>query len=141
MLLLVHAGASVYMAGLIWFVQVVHYPLMKHVGDADYQAYHHLHMRLTTWVVGPPMLAELICAVWIVANPPHGLPLWMGWAGLALLALVWASTFFWQVPRHRELERGFDARAHRRLVRSNGVRAVGWSLRGVIALSMIAAVG
>ena len=31
-LLLIHAAATLYMAGLIWFVQLVHYPLMANVG-------------------------------------------------------------------------------------------------------------
>ena len=31
-LLLVHAASTLFMAGVIWFVQVVHYPLMASVG-------------------------------------------------------------------------------------------------------------
>lgn len=31
-LLLVHAAVTLYMTGVIWFVQVVHYPLFSCVG-------------------------------------------------------------------------------------------------------------
>ncbi len=32
-LLILHAGATLYMAGVIWFVQIVHYPLFSRVGQ------------------------------------------------------------------------------------------------------------
>ena len=57
MLLLIHAGATLYMTGLIWFVQVVHYPLMARVGEDGFAEYEKHHQRLTTWVVAPPMAA------------------------------------------------------------------------------------
>ena len=33
LLLLLHAGATFFMCGLIWFVQIVHYPLFAQVGS------------------------------------------------------------------------------------------------------------
>ncbi len=38
-LLAIHAGCALFMAGLIWFVQVVHYPLFDQVGKAEFTAY------------------------------------------------------------------------------------------------------
>lgn len=136
-LLLFHAAATLYMAGLIWFVQVVHYPLMGKVGAEGYPDYQHAHERLTTWAVGPPMLMELICALWLVVAPPAGVAPWLAYTGLALVTALWLSTAFLQVPRHRELESGFNDASHRRLVQSNWLRTVAWSLRGVLALWMI----
>ncbi len=137
MLLLIHAGATLYMTGLIWFVQVVHYPLMARVGSEGFTEYEKHHQRLTTWVVGPPMLVELATAIWLLIAPPAGVDLWMTNAGLAMVVLLWLSTAFLQVPQHRKLESGFDPAAHRLLVRSNWLRTVLWSLRGVLALWMI----
>ncbi len=132
-LLLVHAATTLFMAGLIWFVQVVHYPLFAHVGAAGFAAYERLHSRNTTWVVGPPMLVELGTAILValsVGNP-------LSWAGLALLAVIWGSTWALQVPAHVRLERGFDAATHRRLVNSNWVRTLAWSARSVIAIVLL----
>jgi len=137
LLILIHASATLFMTGLIWFVQVVHYPLMVNVGAVGFKDYETHHQRLTTWVVGPAMLVELTCAAWLVIQPIEGIPIWMVFTGLALLILIWLSTGFLQVPRHRELERGFDATAHRRLVRSNWIRTVGWTLRSAGAVCMI----
>lgn len=139
-ILLIHAAATLFMTGLIWFVQVVHYPLMARVGADGFQDYEAHHQRLTTRVVGPAMFIELGCAVWLVVDPVPGLPGWMAYVGLALLAVIWLSTVCLQVPRHKELERGFNIKAHRRLVNSNWLRTVAWSSRVVLALWMIAAV-
>ena len=115
-----HLAATAFMTGLIWFVQVVHYPLFSAVAAEGYAAYQKRHMTLTTIVVAPGMLVELAAALWIlaIALPAGGAPAALAIAGAALLAAIWGSTFFVQVPCHGRLAEGFDARAHRRLVRS-----------------------
>jgi len=135
----IHALVTVYLAGLVWFVQIVHYPLMARVGDDDFPRYERAHSERTSLVVAPPMLIELACAIWLAAAPPPGVGRPGALAGLALVAVLWASTFFIQVPCHRRLERGFDAAAHRRLVQTNWVRTAAWSLRAVLAVGMVAA--
>lgn len=133
-LLLVHAGATVAMVGLVWFVQLVHYPLFAHVGRDGFARYEAQHARRTTWLVAPLMLVEAATALVLLAADPSLLTV----AGAALLGIVWLSTALVQVPLHGRLERGFDAEAHRRLVRSNAVRTAAWTGRAVIALALLA---
>lgn len=125
----VHVAATAAMTGLIWFVQVVHYPLMARVGAEGFAAYERAHTRRTSWVVMPLMTVELATAVALVV--PGAGPLAIQWAAanVAALAGIWAVTFFVSVPCHRRLERGWDAAAHRRLVRANWVRTALWSGR------------
>ena len=58
------------MVGLIWFVQIVHYPLFSAVGERGYTAYQIQHMNLTGAVVGPPMVIEALTALWLALSPP-----------------------------------------------------------------------
>jgi uncharacterized membrane protein len=136
-IVLLHLAATALMTGIIWFVQVVHYPLMALVGRDGYPAYQAAHARRTTYVVMPPMLVEMATGVWLALRPPPSFPAAAAWAGLALLAVVWLSTFFLQVPEHGRLERGFDADAHRRLVRGNWIRTAAWTLRGILVLACV----
>jgi len=140
-LLAVHAGATLMMAGLIWFVQVVHYPLFAQVGAGGFTAYEARHMRLTGWVVGPLMLAEAATTAWIAVRPPAGVAPAAAWLGLAMAAALWATTGLVQAPLHRRLARGFDARLHGILVRSNWTRTALWSGRGVLSLVMLLQAG
>ena len=132
----VHLVATLVMVGVIWFVQVVHYPLFAAVGAADSRAYAAEHGRRTTWVVAAPMLAELGTGLALVWRRPAVMPAAWAWLGVALLAAVWASTAGLQVPRHAELAAGFDARAHRRLVRGNWLRTAAWTARGVLVAAV-----
>jgi hypothetical protein len=136
-LLLVHAAATLFMVGAIWFVQVVHYPLFARVGRPDYSAYSIRHTRLTGLVVGPPMLLEAGTAIALVVWTPPGISVSLVWTGLLLVAGIWLSTALLQAPRHTTLGRGFDPAAHRFLVTSNWLRTVLWSLRGLVVLCIL----
>jgi hypothetical protein len=138
MVFLTHLAATLVMVGIIWFVQVVHYPLFERVGKPGFSAYSAAHSHLTGLVVGPPMLLEAATAVVLLFVRPAGVPVILVWAGLALLALVWLSTALLQVPRHRALGLGFDVHDHRSLVLSNWVRTGAWNARGFLVLWMAA---
>jgi hypothetical protein len=130
--LVANVALAWFLAGLIWTIQVVHYPLFARVGREGFAAYEQAHAHLITMVVGPAMLAELLAAVALVALRPRGVPAWAAWALLALLAAIWASTAFIQVPCHNVLSRGFDADAHARLVSTNWIRTIAWSARALL---------
>jgi hypothetical protein len=136
--LLANLAATFVMVGIIWFVQIVHYPLFSGVGPANFPAYSGAHARLTGLVVGPPMLAEAATTLVLFLGPPAGVPVWLAATGLALLAVIWLSTALLQAPRHRKLGVGFDAASHRFLVSSNWLRTACWSARGLVVLWMAA---
>ncbi len=129
------------MAGLIWFVQVVHYPLMAHAGRDGFAALAREHQRRTGWVVAAPMAVEAATAAALVVWTPDGVARWVTVVGLALVGGLWASTALMQVPRHREMLRGFDPVSHRRLVAGNWVRTAVWTARAALVIGMLAAAG
>jgi hypothetical protein len=137
-LVLAHVAATITMFGVVLVVQIVHYPLFGYVGAASYTAYQAEHMARITWVVLPVMTIELGTAALLVWWQPLGIPQWQAAAGLALVILIWAATGVIQVPLHDTLSKGFDARAHRRLVATNWIRTVAWALRTALVLWMIA---
>ena len=137
-MLITCAAATWFMAGLHWFVQVVHYPLFSRVGGEGFALYSEAHSRLTTYVVGPPMLVEAATGLLLVFRRPAEIPLWAALVGLALVGLIWASTALLQVPRHTALGSGFDRAALSGLVLTNWVRTAAWSVRGALVLWMAA---
>jgi hypothetical protein len=136
-LALLHAIATWFMTGLIWFVQVVHYPLMGHLGRAEAAGYAASHQRRVSVVVGPVMLLEAITALVLLADPPLARNRALPALGLALLVFIWASTAMLQMPMHGMLLAGRDERAHRRLVASNWIRTLLWTARGVVAAVLL----
>ena len=130
-LLSLHAAATWALAGLIWTVQLVHYPLFAQVGQETFREYHRRHTRQITWIVAPLMLGELLTAVFLLYC---GLREFWLLLSLVPLALNWLSTWRVQIPLHERLSAGFDAEVHRLLVSSNWWRTAAWSLRGVCVL-------
>lgn len=137
LLLLIHTASTLSLVGLIWTIQLVHYPLFEQVGHENYVAYQAAHLWRITRLVLPLMLAELVTAGLVVLNPPHDILPLVAWGGLILVAVIWLSTLFVQMPQHVILSQGFDAQAHRILVSSNWIRTIAWTLRGLIALRMM----
>ena len=125
MLILAHSASTIAMCAIIWFVQLVHYPLFARVGTREFREYEAEHVRRITWVVAPLMLIELASSVWLVIDERSVTSI----AGLALVAVIWASTLLLQVPLHGRLSEGFDAELARRLVRSNWLRTLAWTGR------------
>ena len=136
LIFLAHLSATLFMLGLIWFVQVVHYPLFAKTGPSEFPAYEKAHTQLTTWVVGPPMLVELGTAILLLMSIPDRVSRIQCEAGVALLAIIWMSTMFLQVPCHTLLSNRFNTVIQRRLVSTNWIRTVAWSLRGLLVLWM-----
>ena len=131
---LAHLFATLTMFGVIWMVQIVHYPLFAGVGDAGWGEYEARHQSRITLIVGPAMLLELATAVWLVFDRPPAFPAWAVLAGVLLVGVIWASTAFVQVPLHNALGGAFDASAHARLVATNWVRTLAWTVRAGLVL-------
>ncbi len=136
--LLACLASTLFMSGVIAFVQVVHYPLFGEVEAASFRAYHAAHVRRTTYVVIVPMVVELVTSLVLVVSPPPGSGRPSAGLGLAAVAVTWLATAMLSVPLHDRLAGGFDRDAHRTLVSTNGVRLVAWFVHAGVLLAMTA---
>lgn len=134
---IIQLAASFFMTGLIWFVQLVHYPLFDKVGFNAFPQFHAEHTRRTSVVVMPVMLIELVTGVWLILLYHDG------WGGICsriivlLLIAIWLSTFLVQVPVHGRLGIFFQRFFYDRLVRSNWIRTIAWTIKSGLLLSML----
>ncbi len=138
MAFLAQIGTTLPLVGLIWFVQMVAYPQFARVGAESFPAYHAAHAALISYLVGPLMTVELGAALLGVVARPSQLPAPAAIAGLLLCVAIWGVTGLVSVPLHETLGRGFDASAHARLVSSNWLRTLAWTVRGGLLLWAIA---
>ncbi|MBD3297674.1 MAG: hypothetical protein GF341_03385 [candidate division Zixibacteria bacterium] len=135
--LFAHVFATLSMVGVIWFVQLVHYPMFATVDRAGFIEYHAVHMRRTSWVVVPLMFVEAISAGLLIWWTPPAISSLTLWIAAILLALIWISTFAVQVPLHNRLSRDGDPGTVKLLVATNWVRTVLWTARGLLVGWMV----
>lgn len=137
-ILLSNVVSTLALVGLIWTIQVDVYPLFARVGACDFISFHAQHSRRITMIVAPLMLVELLSSTALVVLPPASLGRMPFVVGLALAVSTWLSTAVVQVPAHQTLASGFDSRIHAKLVRSNWIRTIAWTLRGLLVVWVLA---
>lgn len=120
---------------LIWIVQAIIYPGFHRIPADDFVAYHRWYVRRISVMVLPLMTAEVAVTV-----------TWLADAGNAssvicalLVLIVWLSTMLLQVPIHNRLKSGKQQALIRRLVATNWIRTIAWSLKALVVT--IAAAG
>ena len=137
-LFLLQYAATLFMTGLIWFVQIVHYPLFATVyaqtSPSAFRVFEARHASRTGWVVFPPMFVELLtslAALWPIFRP-KSLSAPEAVISALLVLSIWASTGLVQVPLHNSLSTEPTEPVIRRLVRSNWLRTGLWTIRTVL---------
>lgn len=131
---------SVGMFGVIWMVQIVHYPLMRFVSGEQFARFETAHRVRISWVVGPLMAVEGVCVLAFLFAPPAGLPWWLPWAGAGAEAVAIGTTVFVSAPLHEKLNAHFDPATLNRLVETNWIRTIAWTCRAGLAIAMLVAV-
>lgn len=119
------------LVGLIWTVQLVHYPAFHYIEKSRFVEFERMHTGKIVWVVAPLMIVELlVCIALIVLGDTS-----MQQISLSIIVIsVWLSTFLLSVPLHKKLSHGKDRIAIERLIKTNWIRTILWSIKGAIVL-------
>lgn len=115
------------MCGLCWFVQIVHYPLFKNINASDFPAYQKKNYA-TGFITVPIMIIELGTCIWLLYINQNELFL----ANAILLAIIWWSTFVFQIPIHQQLLKTPIHQLMNKLIRTNWIRTLSWTVRSIL---------
>jgi hypothetical protein len=129
--------ASVGMFGVIWTIQLVHYPLMAHIPPSAFVEYERRHTKAISLIVGPLMAVEGICVLAVFFARPSAISFWLALMGGIVEAVAIGTTAFVSAPLHGRLENGYDAALLSRLIRTNWIRTAAWTGRACIAVAML----
>jgi hypothetical protein len=139
--LVVSAVATWAMVGLIWLIQIVHYPMLAQYSQALPVEASMDHAHRITPLVGPLMAIEGVTALALMAAPPSGASWILMWVAGALLGIALLSTLIFSVPQHRAQAQGYDEDAAQRLVRTNWYRTIAWTARGLVLAAAVVQAG
>jgi len=136
-LLLTHVAVTLFLTGVIWMVQVVHYPLFPLVGSGAFAGYEAAHSTRMGALLALPWALQGATGLALLAYRPAEVPLWLALADLALAGVTVAVTVLVSVPQHELLGAGFDPAAHRTLLTTNWLRTIAWTASAVAVLVML----
>ena len=127
LVLIAHLMLSSVMTGVIWVIQIVHYPSFHFIEKELYTAFQRFHMNRISIIVIPIMLAELITGIMLLfdkSSKSHFLTI-----SLIMLILIWAITGVFFSKAHNKLIIGYQELVVNQLVVMNWIRTLLWTLR------------
>ena len=120
-----YVALSGYNAGVLWAMQLMHYPLYSLIGEAEFERYIVANNRAAIAAAIVPAVASIIGAALLCWRRPAAVPLAAAALALVLALGVLASSLLWQAGIHAELARhGKSLALIERLVATNWVRTV-----------------
>ncbi|MCD2260487.1 hypothetical protein [Psychroserpens luteolus] len=129
---LIHIFTTIFMTGLCWFVQIVHYPLFRAI-DSDVFPKYERKNAITGVITVPVMTIELITGLILIYSYPENLYI----LNIVLLAMIWLSTMIFQVPIHLKLMNEGSSKLITKVIRTNWIRTLSWTARSVILIYLL----
>ena len=125
--LLGHLIFTSIMTGVIWVIQIVHYPSFHFIEKELYTAFQKFHMNKISIIVIPIMLAELITGMMLFLDKSSKSPFLI--ISFVILVLIWLITGVFFSKAHNELIAGYQELVINQLVAMNWIRTLLWTLR------------
>jgi hypothetical protein len=122
------------LTGVIWTIQIVHYPSFHYIDKLSFTNFHNFHERRISIIVMPLMLIELITSIALYIHNMWSIIFALN---LLIVVLIWCSTFFVQVPIHSILSEKKDKILIEKLVNTNWIRTFLWSMRTLLIIDEI----
>lgn len=134
-ILIINISTSLFLTGVIWFVQVVQYPGFHKVMDDNFQEFHRFHIVRISFVVTLPMIIELGTSAWLTISFEQ---FWLlNAVGLALVAVIWISTFAVQLTIHRKLQEQQTQQLITQLIHTNWIRTSLWTTKTGLGIYLL----
>ncbi len=135
--LLIHAAATLILAGVMWAIQLGLVPLLAHATDATWPHHALVYRRVFRLLFWPLLMVEAASGLVAALRQPEGIPPWVHGVNLTLLAAAWGTIPLVRlVVGHHPLAR-FDPDGFRRFARLNWIRVVVWTARGGVVVAML----
>lgn len=122
--------SSFAMTGIIWIVQLVHYPTFLKVSQDKFVDFINFHSAKITIIVFPLMSLELILSGYF----SYTLQTSFWYSQLVITLLLWFSTMFISVPIHNKLTE-FNEITILKLISTNWIRTILWSIKAFLLLT------
>ena len=133
--LLGHLIFTSIMTGVIWVIQIVHYPSFHFIEKELYTAFQKFHMNKISIIVIPIMLAELITGMILFLDKNSKSPFLI--ISFVILVLIWLITGVFFSKAHNELMTGYQELVVNQLVVMNWIRTLLWTLRLLLLTSFV----
>jgi len=126
-----HLIFSAIMVGVIWVIQLVHYPSFHFIDKDIYDSFQKFHMNKISIIVIPVMILELATGfLLLIGNSKNILII----ISFGILILIWGITGLFFSDAHGKLISGYNELIVNKLVSMNWIRTVLWTFKMILLL-------
>ena len=130
MISLTHLVFTSTMVGIIWVIQLVHYPSFYFIRKDIFVSFQKFHTDKITIIVAPVMLIELITGILLIymeTNIDIALSI-----SLFILIAIWVLTAIYFYKAHQKLMSGYNEEIISQLIKLNWIRTILWTFRLIL---------
>ena len=132
---LIHLVMTSIMVGVIWVIQLVHYPSFHFIKLNMYTVFQKFHMEKISIIVIPVMVAELVTAFLLLYYEESRNTLLI--ISVIILIFIWGITVVFFSGVHNKLMVGYNEIIVNHLVVMNWVRTLLWTMRLLLLFSFL----
>lgn len=134
-----HLISTVIMVGVIWVIQLLHYPSFHYVEKNNYARFQHFHMTRISFIVLPAMILELGSGILLITLPSFLYDINSVFLiAFLFLIIIWCTTATIFSGLHQKLTNGYDRVLVDKLVNLNWIRTFLWTTRLFLLFSIMA---
>lgn len=135
-LFVIHLVSTSFMVGVIWIVQLVHYPTFLFIDEQKSYDFQKFHMSRISYIVMPAMTTELFSGIYIYIYSNMAIDSNLFLLALTILIINWIITALVFVKMHNKLLINYKIEIISLLVKWNWLRTLLWSVRLILLLRM-----
>ena len=135
-LFMIHLVSTSFMVGVIWIVQLVHYPTFLFIDEQKSYDFQKFHMSRISYIVMPAMTTELFSGIYIFIYSNMAIDSNLFLLALTILIINWIITALVFVKMHNKLLINYKIEIISLLVKWNWLRTLLWSVRLILLLRM-----
>ena len=128
--LIIHFFLTSIMVGVIWVIQLVHYPSFRFIDREEYISFQNFHMGSISFIVMPVMIFEILSGLLLILYVDNFELLLE--ISFLLLLIIWLVTALFFAQIHQKLSKGYNVNLVRRLVNLNWIRTSLWTMRAFL---------
>lgn len=134
-----HILLCIAVTAVIWFMQVVQYPLIPFVDAAQWKSFCEKKRMQTIMISYPLMAFEALSGITlllIAVQSPAYVPLIVS---MLLLGVLHVFSFMYLQPLFKKIQSPVDLVSIQKFKKTHWIRTIGWSIRLLILLGIILA--
>lgn len=128
-ILFFHFFLTFFMTGIIWLIQLIHYPSFSFIDKNMYSKFQTFHMNRISFLVGPIMILELLSGFYLLLFFYSESNFFVINFILNILILTMTIIVFGTI--HKKLIEGFKFSLFAKLISMNWIRTILWSMKSI----------